>query len=223
MPVAVIRFPIGAVLLALVGAACATRPVTPPDPLTATEHNDLGVAYFARGETGRAAAEFRRALALEPNFPRALANLGDALLAGGEISAAIEAYARARAASPEDAAIANNLAWALLQDDRRWPEAEPVIRAALAGNPEPRGYYLDTLGVLLLRKQESEGALAAFRAALADPGLSAPTVRALVLRHAAEALARLGDSQGAQRCAELAETTVSGGGPGKVGGDEGVC
>jgi tetratricopeptide (TPR) repeat protein len=217
------RIAVGAVLLAVFGAACATRPVTPPDPLTATEHNDLGVAYFARGETGRAAAEFRRALALEPNFPRALANLGDALLAQGETAAAIEAYARARAASPEDPAIANNLAWALLQDDRRWHEAEPVIRAALGTNPEPRGYYLDTFGVLLLRKQETEGALAAFRAALADPGLSAPTVRALVFRHAAEALARLGDSQGARRCAELAETAASGGAPAKVGGDEGVC
>ena len=70
------------------------------------------------------------------------------------------------AIAPEDPGAANNLAWALLQDPVRWPEAEPVIQAALARRPEPRGYYLDTLGALLLRKGDDRAALDAFRAAL---------------------------------------------------------
>lgn len=208
--------------LALWGAGCVARPAPPSDPLSAEEHNDLGVAYFTRGEPARAAAEFRRALALRPTFPRALANLADALLALGDTDAAIEAYARARTASPEDSAIANNLAWALLQHERRWPEAEPVIRDALARNPEPRGYYLDTLGVLLLRKREPADALLAFREALADSRLTDPAVRALVFRHAAEALGELGDREAAARCVRLAQEAAAAL-PGKVGGRDTVC
>ena len=76
------------------------------------------------------------------------------------------------AVAPDDPGAANNLAWALLQDPVRWPEAEPIIEGALARRPEPRGYYLDTLGALLLRKGDGQGALDAFRAALADPALT---------------------------------------------------
>src|SRR5215470_137291 len=125
--------------LALVGCTAAR---SARDPLTASEHNDLGVAYFERGETRRAASEFERAVALRPDWARALVNLGDARLALGEVSGAIDAYQRAVALAPEDPGTANNLAWALLQDETRWPEAEAIIDGALARHPEPRGYYL---------------------------------------------------------------------------------
>ena len=105
---------------------------------------------------------------------------------------AIAAYQRAVALTPDDPAAANNLAWALLQDPARWPEAETIIDGALARHPEPRGYYLDTLGALRLRKGDDQGALDAFQAALADGALERGASRALVLEHAAEAHARLG-------------------------------
>ena len=105
-------------------------------------------------------------------------NLGDARLAVGDVSGAIEAYERAVAIAPDDPGAANNLAWALLQDPARWPEAEPIIDGALARQPEPRGYYLDTLGALRLRQGDSQGALDAFRAALADAALPRPAPRA---------------------------------------------
>jgi tetratricopeptide (TPR) repeat protein len=190
--------------LGLVLAGCASA--SPPrDPLTADEHNDLGVAYFERGETRRAASEFARAVELRPGWARALVNLGDARLALGDVDGAIAAYRGAVRLAPEDAAAANNLAWALLQDPTRWPEAEPIIDGALARRPEPRGYYLDTLGALRLRKGDSQGALDAFRAALADAALPRGPARALVLEHAAEAHARLGQEAEASRCRALAE------------------
>ena len=188
--------------LALVGCTAA-RPAR--DPLSADQHNDLGVSYFERGETQRATSEFERAVALRPTWTRALVNLGDARLALGEVSGAIDAYQRARKVAPDDPAVANNLAWALLQDPTRWPEAEPIIDRALARNPEPRGYYLDTLGALRLRQGDSQGALDAFRAALADQGLEHGPARALVLEHAAEAHARLGNEAAAARCHALAD------------------
>jgi tetratricopeptide (TPR) repeat protein len=208
--------------LALAGCV-GTGP--PPDPLTADAHNDLGVAYFERGEIRRAAREFERAIALRPHWARAMVNLGDARLALGEVETAISAYQRAVTIAPDEPGAANNLAWALLRDPVRWPEAEAIIRGALARRPEPRGYYLDTLGVLLLRKGDSRGALDAFRGALADPALADGAMRALVLEHAAEAHARLGDQAAAARCRMLAET-ARGPDPGKLPlvGDHGsVC
>ena len=216
--------------LALLGCAAA-RP--PRDPLTADQHNDLGVAYFEQGETRRAASEFERAAALRPTLARAFVNLGDARLALGEVPGAIDAYQRAVALTPEDPAAANNLAWALLQDPARWPEAEAIIDRALARHPEPIGYYLDTLGVLRLRKGDNAGALDAFRSALSDRGLGRGPTRALVLGHAAEALLRLGDGDAASRCRALAaaERELRGGGGATtdasgtppVGGPASVC
>jgi tetratricopeptide (TPR) repeat protein len=213
-----------ALALGLVLAGCAAA-APPRDALTAAEHNDLGVAHFERGEARRAAREFEQAVALRPGWARALVNLGDARLALGDRAGAIEAYQGAVTAAPEDPGAANNLAWALLQDDVRWPEAEPLIHGALARQPEPRGYYLDTLGALLLRKGDGRGALDAFRAALADPALTDAATRALVLEHAAQAHLRLGDPAAAARCRALAEGAR---GPGAghdpiVGGRAAVC
>jgi tetratricopeptide (TPR) repeat protein len=191
--------------------------VQPPrDPLTAEQRNDLGVAYFQRGDSRRALAEFERAVARRPGWARALVNLGDARLALGDVSEAIDAYRRAVAAAPDDPGAANNLAWALLQDPARWQEAEPIIDGALAKQPEPRGYYLDTLGALRLRQGNNQAALAAFREALADAAFRDRRSRALVLEHAAEALQRLGDPTAAAHCRALAETERGGAGSGEV-------
>ncbi|HEY7141706.1 MAG TPA: tetratricopeptide repeat protein [Methylomirabilota bacterium] len=220
-----------ALVLVLAALGCAmARP--PRSPVTAEAHNDLGVACFERGDLRRALAEFERAAALRPDWTRALVNLGDARLGLGDVSGAIEAYRRAVASAPDDAGAANNLAWALLQDPARWPEAESIIDGALARHPEPRGYYLDTLGALRLRKGDNQGALSAFREALADEGLREGGARALVLEHAAEALARLGDRAASARCRTLAEAergrsgsalAATRGAASSVGGQGSVC
>lgn len=204
-----------ALSVALLLVGCATAPPV-RDSLTAEQRNDLGVAYFQRGDARRALAEFERAVALRPSWARALANVGDARLALGDVPGAIDAYERAVAAAPDDPGAANNLAWALLQDPARWREAEPIIVGALAKQPEPRGYYLDTLGALRLRQGDYQAALAAFRAALADTALHDRRSRALVLEHAAEALQRLGDPTAAAHCRALADTERAGAGPGDV-------
>jgi tetratricopeptide (TPR) repeat protein len=209
--------------LVLLVVGCAPASGRPSDPLSAEEHNDLGVAYYARGQYTLAAREFGRAIAQRPGWARALANLGDARLALGERDTAIAAYERALGAAPDDPRVANNLAWALLQDPARWREAEPVIRRALALGPEPAGYYLDTLGVLLLKKDEARGALAAFRAALADAELRDHATRIMVLRHTGEALVRLGERDAAERCERLARILTAPNPTDEIGGGEPVC
>ena len=217
---------VGAVLAAGCGLLPG-RPAGPPaDPLAGEERNDLGAAYHARGEYGRAVREFRQALVLHPGWVVALRNLGDAHLAAGEVEEAIAAYETALRADPDEPTVANNLAWALLQHPQRWGEAEGIIRRALARDPEPRGYYLDTLGLLLLRKGEPREALQAFRTALADPELRNGATRALVLRHAGTALDRLDDHAAAERCHRAAAELEQGHGarPGNaIGGENAVC
>jgi len=190
---------IGVVLLLISG--CAALGVRPTDPLSAEERNDLGVAYQARGELDLAIREYRRALALRPGWPQALVNLGNAHLDRGEVEEAITAYEQALASAPEDPAILNNLAWAFLQHPTRWPHAEPLIRRALARTPPPRAYYLDTLGVVHLRKGEAAEALATFREALGDPALrDDPRTHGVIFLHAGDAHRALGDEARARAC-----------------------
>lgn len=209
-----------AALLGLTGAlalGCAAAP--PADPLGAAEHNDLGVAYHAAGQHALAAREFERALAQRPGWGRALANLGDARLALGDRRGAISSYEAALAVMPDDPAIANNLAWALLGDGDRWPEAEALVRRALSRDPEPRGYYLDTLGVALLRRGAVSDAVVTFRAALGDPRLADRATRAQVLRHAGLALRGAGAPAAAARCEAQAAAVEAG----RLGGLDAVC
>ena len=217
------------VVLLLVLGACGRLAAPAGTPLTAEELHDLGLAYYARGDHAAAARAFRRAALLRPDWARPLVNLGDALLGAADVDGAIEAYERARAVEPDEPAILNNLAWALLQHERRFGEAEPLIQRALSRDPTPRGYYLDTLGFLLLKRGKPEPALEAFRAALRDPGVRDRRTRVLVLGHAAEALARLGDLEGTEACERAAQALGRGTGPpaalapDDVGASEIVC
>jgi Tfp pilus assembly protein PilF len=60
-------------------------------PTDADSWNNLGVAHFLQGEHATAAANFRQALALTPNYPSAVLNLADAEAARGKVDAAIAA------------------------------------------------------------------------------------------------------------------------------------
>ena len=72
----------------------------------AREHRELAYEYYVRGnDPVRAATEFERALAIDPDDAGALTGLATARLAQGDAGAAIELLERARAAG------AGSLAW----------------------------------------------------------------------------------------------------------------
>jgi tetratricopeptide (TPR) repeat protein len=123
----------GVVLLAL-GASCAgcSHIVVLHDPLSAPEHNDLGVAYQSEGKLGLAAREYRRALEIDPGFGRARLNLGNVEAALGRWSRAEREYRRALAGLPADPDAPNNLAVALLRRGRNLAEAESLAMRAVA-------------------------------------------------------------------------------------------
>jgi SAM-dependent methyltransferase/Tfp pilus assembly protein PilF len=94
-------------------------------------HNLRGLIHEARGESARAEAAYRGALAIQASFAPALFNLGNVLRAGGRNAEAIACYRRALAAEPRYAAALNNLGVAL-EDEGRVEEALAAYRAAVA-------------------------------------------------------------------------------------------
>jgi Flp pilus assembly protein TadD len=138
----------GGLVLAMVLAA-ATVPgcahlVLLHDPLTATEHGDLGVAYETAGERDLAAREYRHALRLEPHRARTRVNLGNVEAARGRWSQAESAYRRALRDSATDADAMNNLAVALLRRGRT-VQAESLAMSAVRVGGERESLYRATL------------------------------------------------------------------------------
>jgi Flp pilus assembly protein TadD len=131
---ATLRTAIAAGLACLLGAALGgcSRFVILNDPLTAAEHNDLGVAYESSGRSDLARREYRRALRDDGGFARARVNIGNLEAAAARWSRAEALYRRALRDAPSDPDARNNLAVTLLQRRRGLDEAEWMARSALA-------------------------------------------------------------------------------------------
>ena len=115
------------------------------DPLTASEHNDLGVAYESSGQTTLAAKEYHKSLRLDPHQSRAWVNLGNVQAAEGRWRVAEKSYRRALRDSSTDADAMNNLAVALLRQGGRRDEARALAERAVATGGERDSVYRATL------------------------------------------------------------------------------
>jgi Flp pilus assembly protein TadD len=133
-----------ALALALALAGCS-HIVVLHDPLTAGEHNDLGLAYETRGQLDLAAQEYRQALRLDSHLVRARVNLGNVEAANGRWSSAEVCFRRALADSATDWDAMNNLAVALLRQGRRLDEARALAERAVAAGGERDSIYRATL------------------------------------------------------------------------------
>ena len=130
-----------AVVIALAGCA---HLVLLHDPLTASEHNDLGVAYESGGQPDLAEREYRRALGLDPRYARARVNLGNVEAASGRWSSAEGCYRRALRDSATDVDAMNDLAVALLRQGRGLDEARALAERAVAAGGERDSVYRAT-------------------------------------------------------------------------------
>jgi Flp pilus assembly protein TadD len=115
------------------------------DPLTASEHNDLGVAYESSGQLDLAAREYRKALRLDPHEAGARVNLGNVEAASGRWGSAEQCYRRALRDAPADYDAMNNLAVALLRQGRRLDEARALAERAVAAGTARDSIYRATL------------------------------------------------------------------------------
>ena len=115
------------------------------DPLTASEHSDLGVAYESTGELGHAASEYRHALRVEPHRAGTRVNLGNVEAARGRWRRAEKCYRRALRDSSTDADAMNNLAIALLKQRRKLDEARELAESAVSRGGGQDSLYRSTL------------------------------------------------------------------------------
>lgn len=136
---------IGLALVVVTALAGCAHLVLLHDPLTASEHNDLGVAYESGGQLDLAAREYRKALRLDSHQVRARVNLGNIEAANRRWGDAESCYRRALRDSPTDTDAVNNLAVALLRQGRRLDEARALAERAVAAGGERDSVYRATL------------------------------------------------------------------------------
>jgi tetratricopeptide (TPR) repeat protein len=101
------------------------------DPLTAQEHNDLGVAYESTGRLELAEREYKKSLRRDRGFALAWVNLGNVAAARGRMRDAERCYRKALRWRPDDADALNNLAVTLARQGRELEEAEGLALRAL--------------------------------------------------------------------------------------------
>ena len=130
--------------LSLAASGCSHLVVL-HDPLTAAEHNDLGVAYERSGQITLARREYHRALRRDPALVRARINLGNLAAARGDWPHAEHEYRRALAYAPAEPDALNNLAWTLLRRGRRLDEAERLATRAVEAGGVRDSIYRTTL------------------------------------------------------------------------------
>jgi len=151
-------------LVLLLAGGCSRVPkiIILEDPLSATEHVELGVAYERNGELDLAQREYERALRKDGKLYRARVNLGNVFLAKKEYGKAREEYLLALELRPGDAEATNNLSWAAIFSGEGIDEALARMESVITGPGGRQPTYLDTLGVLRMRANRPGPAEEAF-------------------------------------------------------------
>lgn len=189
-------------------SGCARLPeiVFLHDPLTAEEHNDLGVSYENKGEYALAEREYREALKKKKDFFNAQFNIGNLYLKMGRENEAEDAYKKAIALDPAQPDPYNNLACFYLQNGRNLDEAQKLAEKAVSlSGPTPRRIferryrYLDTLGMAYLGQGEVDKAIRYLEEALNITPDEDKVFLTEVYRHLAGAYRMKGDEVQAKK------------------------
>jgi len=123
----------------LIGRAVQLSPSAP-------KYSNLGLALQAQDKLDEAAAAYRKALALQPDFAAAHNNLGNALADLGNLDQSVAHYRRAILIKPDFAVAHNNLG-ARLKDLGKLEEAIECYRRALRIKPDFSEAYSNLLFV----------------------------------------------------------------------------
>lgn len=110
------------------------------DPLSAYEHNDLGVIYEKKGMFDLAEKEYKKAINKDKNWYLPYFNLGNLYYKKGDREKAIDYYLKAleKEKNPD---VLNNLAY-VLYELGRYEEAKKYIEEAITMKKDPN--YEDT-------------------------------------------------------------------------------
>lgn len=165
------------------------------DPLSAEEHMRLGTIYEAQDKPGPAREQYRMAAQQDNKHVKAWMRYGDLSYREGDLAEAEKAYEAAVDLDQTNGDVRNNLAWVYLKRDRKLSKARELVAQAMDLNPAHRPYYLDTLGMLLLRSGKVPEAIAALEASVATMPREQQAFLAEAHLHLAEAYAAAGDQE----------------------------
>jgi len=128
--------------------------------------DNLGLTYRALNEPGKAAREFRRAIALDPTGSLWHFHLGQLLADSSRYGEAAAELRRAAALAPQSADVAGTLAWVYAKTDTLGqPDAQREYRRAMALDSS-NFHWPNALGLLLLHDGRYAEAEALFRRGL---------------------------------------------------------
>jgi Tfp pilus assembly protein PilF len=163
------------------------------DPLSAVEHDNLGRIYESQGKPDLALEQYREALRQDKKHVPSLLLLGDLSYRTKDYAGAESAFTKAVKLDPQNGDACNNLAWVYIQRGTKLVKARELISRAMTLTPVHRPYYLDTLGVLLLKLGKADEAISALNESLATLPKDRRDLLAETQGHLAEAYKARGD------------------------------
>jgi len=142
-------------LLIFVLAAC-TMPKMPKiivldDPLTAQQHNDLGVAYEEKGDFDLAGREYEKAIRKNRDWVIPYLNLGHLYYRQDKLDQAERALREGLRVKGDHPDLLNNLAWVLMEKGQL-EQAKTLIDKAIA--IEDKEEYRNTRQEIVERTKE---------------------------------------------------------------------
>ena len=123
------------------------------DPLTAGQHNDLGVAYEKKGDLDAARKEFEKAIQKNRDWVIPYLNLGHLYYIQGNLDQAEAALRQGIRIKGDHPDLLNNLAWVLMEKGQ-FKEALTLVGKAIA--VEDKEEYRDTREEILDRMNETK-------------------------------------------------------------------
>ena len=121
------------------------------DPLTAEQHNDLGVAYEEKGDFDIAGKEYEKAIKKNREWVIPYLNLGHLYYRQDKIDQAERALREGLRVKGDHPELLNNLAWVLMEKGQL-EQARALIDKAIA--IEDKEEYRDTRREILERGKE---------------------------------------------------------------------
>ncbi|MGE5751291.1 MAG: tetratricopeptide repeat protein [Nitrospirota bacterium] len=175
------------------------------DPLSPEEHNNLGRIYESQQQFDQAMQQYHAALKKDQNFVPSLLLLGDLSYRLKKYAEAESAYKKAIKLQPENGDIYNNLCWVYIDQKINMETATDLVQKAMSVTPEHRPYYLDTLGVILLKSGKPVESIAALKQAVDLISKDTPEYLSEAYAHLAEAYTAAGNMTAAHDAEQAAE------------------
>lgn len=167
----------------------------PKDPIGARGHIDLAISYETGKEYDLALREYEKALGLDPAASDAYFGTGNIYLIKRDWPAAAKHLEKAVRLRPSEGLYRNNLAIAYMETGRLG-DGLKAAKKGLELDPVRAYIYMDTLGMIFMRSDDTALAEKAYKEALGKAS-EAGTDETEIMRHLKELYEATGDSYSA--------------------------